>query len=185
MRRGGAPARWPSRLAALAVLAVLLGLLYAGLMVPYLAYVDGLDERVAARGAVLARMRALAAAPDPGPAPTEPTALLLPDLSEAQAVGQLQERLKSFAAANGLELQGIQVLPRVETPAVTRLGVRLRGGGDMAALNRFLYAVESAGPALVVDNVRVQSRAPRAPSAGAPMPLDVQLDVVGFLMDAS
>ena len=184
MSRGGALARWPSRVAALAVLALLLGLLHAGLVMPYLAYVDGVDERVATRDAVLARMRALAAAPDPRPAATEPAALLLPDVSEAQAVGQLQERLKGFAAANGLELQGIQVLPRVDTPAVTRLGVRLRGGGDMAALNRFLHAIESAQPALLVDHLRLQSRVPRAPSTGGPTSLDVQLDVVGFRLDA-
>jgi hypothetical protein len=172
---------WPSRLAALAVLALLAALLHAGLVAPYLAYVDGLEEGVAAQSAILARMRALAETPDSAPAAPVVGALLLPDGSEAQALAELQDRLKGFGGSSGLDLQGIQVLPRADTQAVTRLGVRLRGTGDVAALNRFLHAVESAEPALVVDNLRVQSRAPRGAMAGAAAPpLDLQFDVVGF-----
>ena len=167
--------RGPSRVGALAVLALLLALIYAGLALPYLGYIDGLDEQVATRQAVLERMRALTTTPDPNAErsiATAATALLLPDVSEAQAVGQLQDRLKRFATSDGIELQGLQVLPHVETTAVTRLGVRLRGSGDMPALNRFLYAIESAEPALLVDNLRLQARtvgtpAPAAASSGA------------------
>jgi len=184
--------RGPSRVGALAVLALLLALIYAGLALPYLGYIDGLDEQVATRQAVLERMRALTTTPDPNAErsiATAATALLLPDVSEAQAVGQLQDRLKRFATSDGIELQGLQVLPHVETTAVTRLGVRLRGSGDMPALNRFLYAIESAEPALLVDNLRLQARtvgtpAPAAASSGAQATpsatLDIQLDVVGF-----
>ncbi|HUA55175.1 MAG TPA: type II secretion system protein GspM [Candidatus Sulfotelmatobacter sp.] len=184
MTRVGELGRGSSRAAALIVLALLLALAYEGLAVPYLAYVDGLDARVATRQAVLERMRALSAAPDPhvsAPVTASAAALLLPDVSEAQAVGQLQDRLKRFAASDGIELQGIQVLPRAETTAVTRLGVRLRGSGDMPALNRFLYAVETAEPALLVDNLRLQARATGAVPAAAAA-LDIQLDVVGFRM---
>lgn len=178
--------RGPSRVAALLVLALLLVLIYAGLAMPYLDYIDGLNEQVEIRQAVLERMTALTIAPDPRSEAAPPTAvdaLLLPDVSEAQAIGQLQDRLKRFAAADGVELQGLQVLPRAETTVVTRLGVRLRGSGDMPALNRFLYAIESAEPALLVDNLRLQARATGG-SAGQPAArttaLDIQLDVVGF-----
>ena len=182
----GALGRWPSRLAALALLAVLAALLHAGLVAPYLAYLDGLDDRVTAQATILARMRVLAAAPETAAPAPEPAVLLLPDGSDAQALADLQDRLKQVAGGNGIEVQGIQMLPRSETQAVARLGVRLRGTGDMAALNRFLHAVESAAPALAVDNLRIQSRAPRgaAAAAGAP-PLDLQLDVVGFRMTGS
>ncbi|MBI3514402.1 MAG: type 4a pilus biogenesis protein PilO [Proteobacteria bacterium] len=181
----GALGRWPSRAAALAVLAVLAAWLHAGLVAPYLTYLEGLNDRVTAQAAIFARMAALAATPEaPVPSP-EPAALLLPDGSDAQALADLQDRLKRIASGNGLEVQGIQVLPRSETQVVARLGVRLRGTGDMAALNRFVHAVESATPALSVDNLRIQSRAQRGPSAAAAPPLDLQLDVVGFRMTGS
>jgi hypothetical protein len=184
--------RGPSRVGALGVLALLLALIYAGLVLPYLGYIDGLDEQVATRQAVLERMRALTTTPGASAersAATAADALLMPDVSEAQVVGQLQDRLKRFAASDGIELQGLQVLPHVETTAVTRLGVRLRGNGDMLALNRFLYAIESAEPALLVDSLRLQARATGSPASTAassspqatpPATLDVQLDVVGF-----
>jgi general secretion pathway protein M len=187
-------APWLSRLAALLVLAVVLALVHAGLIAPYLDHVGALDERLANRATVLERMRMLSEAPPSG-ATTEPaaapsTALLLPEVSDAQAIGTLQDRLKAFAARDGLELQNIQVLPRAELPAVARLAVRLRAVGDVAALNRFLHAVEAAEPVLLVDNLRIQSRTPRAtPGSVAPgnasAALDVQLDVIGFKADAS
>jgi general secretion pathway protein M len=182
---------WPSRIAALAVLALLLGLLHAGLIAPYLEYVATLDERVAVKSALLDRLQGLTEAP-PTPQAVAPdallTKLLLPDISDAQAVGQVQDRLKRLAADHGIELQNIQVLPRTETAGLARLAVRLRGTADMAALNQFLYAVESAEPTLLVDNLRIQSRlargAPPAPS-GTAAPLDIQLDAVGFKASAS
>jgi hypothetical protein len=180
--------RWPSRIAALGVLALLLGLLDAGLVAPYLDYVGELDERVATKAALLDRMRALAEAPEPAAAPAAAlTRLLLPDISDAQAVGQVQDRLKHLAADAGVDLQGIQVLPRGETPGLARLAVRLRASADMAALLRFLHEVESAEPVLLVDNLRIQSRLARgaAPAGAAAVPLDIQLDAIGFKADAS
>jgi len=183
--------RWPSRIAALGVLALLLGLLDAGLVAPYLDYLGTLDERVATKAALLDRMRALTEAPPPATAPEGAlTRLLLPDISDAQAVGQMQDRLKHLAADSGVELQGIQVLPRSETPGLARLAVRLRASADMAALERFLHEVESAEPVLLVDNLRIQTRLGRGPApiatpAGAAAPLDIQLDAIGFKADAS
>ncbi len=178
--------RWPSRLAALTVLALLLGLLHAGLVAPYLDYAGALDDRVATKAALLDRMRALTEAPQPEAAPAATlTRLLLPDISDAQAVGQVQDRLKQLAADNGVELHGIQVLPRTETPGLARLAVRLRASADMAALHRFLHAVESTEPVLLVDNLRIQSRLGRGAAPTATAPLDIQLDAIGFKADAS
>jgi hypothetical protein len=179
--------RWPSRLAALVVLALLLGLVHAGLVAPYLDYLGALDDQVATKSALLERMRALSAAPPPvAVSETELTRLLLPDLTDAQTLGQMQDRLKNLAADAGVELQGVQVLPRSEMPGLARLAVRLRASADMAALQRFLHAVESAQPALVVDNLRIQARLRGAPTVAAgTSSLDIQLDALGFKADAS
>jgi hypothetical protein len=180
-------APWLSRVLALLVVAVIAALIYVGVAAPYLDYVGRLDDQLANRATVLERMRAVAqSTPTASPPPVATAALLFGEASDAQAVGALQDRLKGFAARDGLELSGVQVLPRAEQVAVARLAVRLRAVGDMAALNRFLHAVESAEPVLLVDNLRVQSRTPR-PTPGTPpsSTLDVQLDVIGFKADAS
>jgi general secretion pathway protein M len=177
-------APWLSRTAALLVLAVLLALVHAGLVAPYFDHVAALDDKLANRAAVLERMRALGDGEAAAPTPTT-ASLLLPAVSDAQAVGTLQDRLKAFAARDGLELQNLQVLPRGDLPGVARLAVRLRAVGDIGALNRFLHAVESAEPVLLVDNLRIQSRTPRPTPGAASAALDVQLDVVGFKADAS
>jgi hypothetical protein len=183
-------APWLSRVLALLVVAVIAALIHVGVVAPYLGYVDRLDDQLASRAAVLERMRAVSQAPAPAAIPPAPpvsaAALLFGEASDAQAVGALQDKLKGFAARDGLELSGVQVLPRAEQVAVARLAVRLRAVGDMAALNRFLHAVESAEPVLLVDNLRIQSRTQR-PTPGTPpsSTLDVQLDVVGFKADAS
>jgi general secretion pathway protein M len=173
----------PSRAAALVLLGLVVALLYAGLIAPYRDYVAALDDRLDAKASILDRMRSLTrqpAAPDDPATAATLDALLLPDLSDAQAVGQLQDRLKEFAAAGGVDLQGVQVLPPIETATLSRLAVRLRGAADMAALNRFLHAVESTRPVLLIDNLRIQSRAPRGAPSPASAVLDIQLDVIGF-----
>jgi hypothetical protein len=178
-----------SRLAALAILAAVGTVLYAGLVVPYQDWLAASAEQADAATSLAAQYRRLAAGAgdgDAGSASAPLAALLLaPDLSEAQAASLIQERLKGFAAAAGVELQGVTVLPREDAPALQRLQLRLRGTGDVAGLTRFLHAVESARPVLVVNTLRLQSRggAPAAAggAASAPTtPLDLQLDILAF-----
>ena len=84
------PAR--GRVAALAILALLLAALWVGPVSAYLDLVGGGTERLAQRAALLQRYRALAGTPAPEttrPKPGAPT-VMLPDTPEAQAVALLQ-----------------------------------------------------------------------------------------------
>jgi hypothetical protein len=115
--------------------------------------------------------------------------LLLPEIPDSQAVARLQETLKAAATAAQVQIQGFQILRSEPVPGAVRIGVRLRGSSDVAALGRLLYAVEAARPLLVPDNLQVQGRA-ASPAAGStpeptPIPLDFQLDVSGFKTGAS
>ncbi|HEY0524885.1 MAG TPA: type II secretion system protein GspM [Stellaceae bacterium] len=183
--------RMGSRLAALAILAGVGAVFYAGLVVPYQDWLAASAEQVDAATSLAAQYRRLAAEAGDGDAGgASPLAALLvaPDLSEAQAASLIQERLKGFAATAGIELQGVAVLPREDAPALQRLRLRLRGTGDVAGLSRFLHAVESARPVLVVDTLRLQSRAGTAAAAAngtagagaTAAPLDLQLDILAF-----
>ena len=95
----------------------------------------------------------------------------------------LQETIKDAVAVGKLQMQSMQVLRTETMPGATKLGVRVRGTGDIAGVSRMLYALEAARPVLSVDNLQIQSR-PISPGA-PPGVLDVQLDVSSFQASTS
>lgn len=173
----------PARTAALAIAACLVALVWLGLVRPYASAVAELAAALSARETIVSRYRSLATQEPPAPRePNDPTqgdgaVLLLPKASEAQAAALLQERLKGYAAEARVELDGVQVLPRTDTGGLVKVAVRLRGRGDMPAVNRFLHTLETTRPMLVVDGLRVQGRGGRD---AARSDVEIQLDVAGF-----
>jgi len=101
--------------------------------------------------------------------------------NEGVIVADLQTRLKTMAEAAGARLRSVQSLPAKTHEEVRYVGARLDVYGPLAAIQRTLYAVESAQPYLFVDAaaVRAPSVNPAAlPNAGASEPvIDAQLDV--------
>ena len=171
------------RSAALAIFALLMIALWIGPAAAYFGLVQSGSDEIEHQTALLQRYRALAEAPYAAASPPTPD-LLLPEIPDSQAVARLQELLKATAATAQVQVQGFQVLRAEPLPGAVKIGVRLRGSGDIAALGRLLYSVEAARPLLVPDNLQVQGRA-ATPAAGnapdpAPAPLEFQLDVSGF-----
>lgn len=171
-----------SRAAALAILLALVALAWIGPVAAYRDLVDGDARRLAEADATLMRDRALA---DAAPATriAADTALLLPDISDAQAVALLQQSLKGAAATAQVEIQGLQVLPADTLAGAPRIGVRLRGRGLVAGLDRLLYAIEASRPLLYPDNLQIQAHGRDA--GAAPGALDFQLDVSAFRAGAA
>lgn len=179
------------RIAALALLAFLLIAVWVGPGGAYLSLIQSGGDQIERQATLLQRYRALTEAPHPGQAPVSlSTDLLLPEIPDSQTAARLQETLKTAAAAAQVQVQGFQVLRAEPLPGAVKVGVRLRGSGDVAALGRLLYAVESARPLLMPDNLQVQARAApalgSAPTpAGGSVPLEFQLDVFAFKAGAS
>jgi len=90
----------------------------------------------------------------------------------------LQETVKNTAAAAHVQVQGLQVLRSESASGAARIGVRVRGSGDMAALRSLIYAIETARPLFYPDNLSIQSHVTSADAA--PSTLDFQLDISGF-----
>jgi len=180
-----ASSRASSRAAAVGLAAALLAIVGFGLVRPYAVAVSDAAAQLEAQGRIAAGFRVLAEAPTRGEAEPadarELAALTLPRASTAQATALLQQTLKSFAADARVEIEGVQVLARAETKAAARLIVRLRGRADMSSLARFLYAVETARPVLVVEGLRVQARTARE---AAGRELDLQIDVAAFTAES-
>ena len=166
-----------SRIAALAMLVVLVALFFIGPVAAYYDFVADNNDVLAVKAAKLQRYRALATA-EPGTAAAAAPTLLYPDMAESQASALLQETVKNIAAAARVQVQALQMLRGEAAAGATRIGVRVRASGDMASLRGLLYAIETARPLLYPDNLHVQSHAtlPKA-AAGA---LDFQLDISGF-----
>ena len=172
------------RAGAVAILLLLLFVLWLGPIGSYLDLVGQGTEEIGRRSALLQRYRALA---DTVPAQPEAArtdqSLLIPPVPDAQAVAVLQETIKSAAAAAQVQIQGMQVLRGEGEAGAQRIGVRIRGAGDVNGLGRLLYAIEAARPVLYPDNLQIQAQvaAPGAP----PSPLQFQLDIAAFKAGAS
>ena len=168
------------RAAALTILGTLVVLFCVGPLAAYWDLVAGNNDELATKQVMLQRYRALAST---GPSPAVPATPvpLYPDVPDSQASALLQETVKNSAAAAHVQVQGLQVLRSETVGGATRIGVRVRGSGDVASLRNLLYAVETARPLLYPDNLRIQGRAPSSDTT--PGPLDLQLDISGFKAD--
>ncbi len=167
-----------SRVAALAILAVLVGVFCLGPLAAYCDLVTDHNDALATKAAMLERYKALADAKPSAAAPAPDAALIYPDIPESQASALLQETLKNLAATARVQVQGLQVLRGEAQNGATRIGVRMRGSGDMASLRSLIYAIEAARPLLYPDNLQIQSHA--ATAGAAPSALDFQFDISGF-----
>jgi len=101
----------------------------------------------------------------------------------------LQGTVKAGAAGGGAKLISIQVLSPKDENEFTRIGVRARLSGTVAALRSVLYELQSAWPVLVIDTVNIRARTRRqrtevgVPAALVAMPeLAISFDVYGFMM---
>lgn len=73
----------------------------------------------------------------------------------------LQGKVKQIATTAAAQLISIQVLAPEKEGIFTRVGVRVRLRGTVAALLGSLFELETTWPALVVDNVNVRARTRR------------------------
>jgi hypothetical protein len=177
-----------SRLAALALLLLVLAGLGLGAVAPLLrayrvtlaALEEDLQslkryERVGRRGAAL--RRSIEALERDGAG----AALWLPRGSDGAAVAALRNRLQRALNCTGARLIGLQPLPAEPVDGYRRVGLRLHFAADLDGLRRVLHALESGRPAAVLDNLSVRAR----PAAAAATPLDIQVDVLAFKPEAA
>jgi hypothetical protein len=146
------------------------------------------QAQIADQRTLLARFAAIAAqqprvqaAAQEADAPVEHGEFLI-GTNEGVIVADLQTRLKTMAEGAGARLRSVQSLPPKDREEVRYVGARLDVYGPLAAIQRTLYAVESAQPYLFVDAAAVRA-APSVnpvalPNAAAQEPvIDAQLDV--------
>jgi hypothetical protein len=176
------------QIAALALLALLLALLYGAAVQPVLQRQAADRQRLEQARATLARNQALLerkaailAELESRRAARPAAPLHLSGASPSQAAAALQALIKEAALAAGTRLDSVEALSgeraRVDGPA--RLVVRARLTADTRSLQAMLHRLEAARPLLLVDQLYVRSRSGRTEDAR--LHLDVRFDVTGFL----
>ena len=74
------------------------------------------------------------------------------------AATELQRRASQAVQSSGGSLTSSQVLPVEQESDFTKVAIRIQMNGDVEALNKTLYALESERPAVFVDNVQIRAR---------------------------
>ena len=179
--------RMLQRLAAVALLLLVVFVGYAGLAAPLAAHYAALAQREQQTALVLARyQRIVARAEAPQTTAGLPDLSLndvyLPGDSPAQAVAALQDRVKSAAANAGARLGSVEVLAPRSDGGLTRQAVRARLTADTGSLQQVLHRLESSRPLLLLDNLYVRARDTRSDTSQ--LRLDVRVDVAGFAAGA-
>ena len=189
---------WGHRLAALALLVLLVGGVFAVLvdqvwMARYHFYRDRLEDQQGQ----LERLERMAASREPiqqliaqiqqdHQAATQ----YLPQSAPALAAADLQQRVRAVVEAAGGTLQSTQSLPPVEEGNAMKVTVRASMMGDPDSLPEILHGLESQTPLLFVDNLQVSARPTRVRLPNGRFAnhtqtqLHVQFEVAGYLPKA-
>jgi len=192
---------WQSRaprerlLLGIAGVALLLVLLEYGIVKPYRAYTEELENEIEQQATFVAKMLRQR---DRGPQIEQQVMQLrqrvqdvrqhlIPGGTPALAASQLQDRLQSLASASGLDV--LTTVSLRDEPAgefrKTTVQMTLRGG--LAELGRFVAAVEYGDWRLVVSSLEVRGTyniriaGMQQPGATKPNPLTVTLEVSGIM----
>jgi general secretion pathway protein M len=179
-----------SRLLAVILLVVAVGAVWVLAVEPVTARYEAYERSIAQSQELLARHLRIAAARD------ELESQLL-ELQRAHAASgrfleggsielvaaEVQNKVKTLIDAHGASLKSMQALAPEEAGGFRKVTVRVNMTGDTQALQKIIYAVETANPYLFLDNIDVRSRRPRARRGQAASESDLQIrfDVSGYM----
>lgn len=184
-----------SRLAAVALAVLVMGLLFFGALFPaWSRYQNNREEIVQHRdhierfSRIAANQSALERQVQQLERQLEANRYGLSQSTTTLAAAFLQERLKKTVEETGGSLASTRVLPPAEDGTFYRVAVNVRMRVTVEALQKVLYDLESGVPYLMVDNLVVLSRASRRRAnrnRKNPRPvnntLDVRFDLTGLM----
>jgi general secretion pathway protein M len=157
--------------AALALLAVALGVLWVAVAGPLIGRYAELSEQLAGRRLMLAHMEQIVAAlpalrreADRAGSYAPPASTLLGGTTDAIAGATLQSAIQDMAAAANATLASSEALPSEQQGGFRRIGLRVAVHGDWPALVALLRAVEENPLRLVVSSLELHATAQQQPA---------------------
>ncbi len=177
------PGTLRSRVTALALLAVLLGLGWLGLVRPLAVWVAGddtalLERRLDGYKRAIARRHALASELAELQARRAQSPDFLHGATAALAAADLQSRISAQIRGGGGQVDSTQGLPEDKDQGFRRVGAQIRMVGSIEAVRAIFYQIEAGLPRLFIDNLVIS--APVIRTADTP-PLAVEFNVYGYL----
>ncbi len=183
------PLAWLGRIAAVALLLVLLGGAYVLGVRPLIATYDQNEAAIIEAQDLLARLRNGAAAEEDLQEKVQEISeqqglqsYYLMKETDALAAAELQDRVKATVGENGGTIRSIQTLPGEDEGEFRRVTLRMQMTTTTESLLRIVHAFETGQPLLFLDNVDIQSRSTRRTGeqpATEPM-LTVNIDLYGY-----
>ena len=111
--------------------------------------------------------------------------------SVALGGAELQRLVKRIAGAKGTEILSTQILPSREEQAFTRVAIKVRMRASLNKIVQVFHSMETGEPYLFLDKVSVRARGIRRIktrgkiNANTPQPLDVDFELIGYLVERS
>ena len=172
-----------SKLAALAILAVLVAGVWNWVVRPLAARLNGAQDRIEAQRVLLGRL--IAKAKDDAAAINQQTLAptgtaersFLPGENDSIRISGLQSVLNTAARTANIRLASTRTLESAERAGVRLLGVQTQLSTDLEQLQKFLFNLEKQQSNLLVDALHI-ARSPQAAGQGLAA-LDVTLSVYG------
>jgi general secretion pathway protein M len=170
---------------ALAMLAVVLGVLWTAVAAPLLSWHTERTEQVAQRRLMLAHMEQIvrtlpALRQEAGRAGSNvpPATALLGGATDAIAGATLQSTVQDMTAAAGATLTSSEALPGEQQGNFRRIGLRVAVRGDWPELIALLRAVDESPLRLLVANLQLHATAQQQQIG--PAPIEASFVVQGF-----
>jgi general secretion pathway protein M len=109
--------------------------------------------------------------------PSHKGAVLLVGSSPTVAAAQLQTSMKELVEASGARLSSSEILAPEMQDSYQKIGLHVSFSGDLTLLTAVLRGIETARPAMFVDNVEIRGG---ANEGGDSQTLAIAFDVYGF-----
>ncbi len=174
------------RLLALAIPAVVLAILFLGVVVPLWDLYDErgavlltdrqLEPRLRAVAAQVPQLQARVAELRQAAGTRQNT---LEGATDAVASAALQSRIEGLAAASGAVIISTDSLPAEPQGGYHRIGLKVAISGTYESIVKLLNSIETANLPLVLDNLQIHAKLQAAATSSAG-PLDAAFVVYGF-----
>lgn len=160
------------RLAALAILVLLVASAWFLILGPVATYLVDIRERIETERTLLGRLLAaqdeLAGEPQLAPmAAISPSVVHLQGGSEAIGLANLQANVTAVAAGHGIRPHTTRMLPAIERDELRLAGIHIEIAAPIEAVQRILHTLESARPILFVEHLTLEPVTALARASGA------------------
>jgi general secretion pathway protein M len=106
--------------------------------------------------------------------------------TSALAGAELQRIVKTISSANQAQIMSTQVLPVSEQSGFLRVALKVRLRGDLPAILRSLYDMETNDVYMFVDDLMLRDNmAGRRPINGQVRPMDAEFELVAYMPEVS